>query len=482
MSSSLLSQLLQLPARERVQVVRTLLAGLSDAERAAAVELPDPTERAVAGIETGIKRLVAELAQTDWETVDLDRRMDEQGVDSLNLIILRERLQEAFGVVFADEEWASLHTPAGILASIARRHPVVPPAERAPETPRVSGGMAGPSSRSGDDLEIGMPLTGRNNLAETPLLQYLGDRRWRQVSEIIGVPSRDIVDDRGERLYATFFYVEVAFPPDRPMAAFGENDRFRVVSTIARYGTSMVDGVSYLIPVDGAARPASGALGAPFSSMREAVAAGVPAVRLSNIFVRQFGGAEWLKKGRPAHPRFAEIPALPEPPDSYVLTKQAEQDGHFGPAGAGWIPMTDGPVERDYRLIPDRDLNGAGLVYFANYPMFLDICEREVLLAAPWPFSEALVDRRTVIRRQSAYLNNASASDTLRIELEPWVRVGRAPGTPRPDSMDIHLHVNCRMHRRSDNRLMMVSTVRKVVRAATLDEIPVESRSILSLP
>lgn len=248
---------------------------------------------------------------------------------------------------------------------------------------------------------------------------------------------------------------------------------------MARYGTSMVDGVSYLLPVDGTAGSTSPVPAPSFSSIGEAIAAGVPAVRLSNIFVRQFGGAEWLKKGRPAHPRFAGIPALSEPPDSYVLTKQAEQDGHFGLAGAGWIPMTDGPVERDYRLIPDRDLNGAGLVYFANYPMFLDICERDVLLSAPWPFSDDLVDRRTVIRRQSAYLNNASSSDTLRIEIEPWVRVARAPGAPRQDSIDLHLHVNGRMHRRSDNRLMMVSTVRKVVRAATLAEIPVESRSRL---
>jgi probable biosynthetic protein (TIGR04098 family) len=370
-----------------------------------------------------------------------------------------------------------LHTPAGILASVARRHAAAPSPGRSLETPRVSSGAA--ASAPADELEIGMPLTGRNNLAETPLLQHLGDRRWRQLSEIIGVPSRHIVDDQGERLYATFFYVEVAFPPERPMAAFGENDRFRVVSTIARYGTSMVDGVSFLLPVDGTARLASEVPSPPFSSIGEAIAAGVPAVRLSNIFVRQFGGAEWLKKGRPAHPRFAEIPALSEPPDSYLLTKQAEQAGHLGLAGAGWTPMTDGPVQRDYRLIPDRDLNGAGLVYFANYPMFLDICERDVLLSAPLPLSEDLVDRRTVIRRQSAYLNNASSSDTLRIEIEPWARVAGAPGTPGHEALDLHLHVNCRMYRRSDNRLMMVSTVRKVVRAAALGEIPFESRSRL---
>jgi len=405
--------------------------------------------------------------------------MDEQGVDSLNLIVLRERLQEAFGVVFSDEEWASLHTPAGILASVIRRHAVASLPGGPPETRFASSGTAGVVSRLHDDLEIGMPLTGRNNLAETPLLQYLGDRRWRQLSEIIGVPSRDIVDERGDRLYATFFYVEVAFPPERPMAAFGENDRFSVVSTIARYGTSMVDGVSYLLPMDGTAGLAGGVAGRTFSSIGEATAAGVPAVRLSNIFVKQFGGAEWLKKGRPAHPRFTEIPALSEPPDSYVLTKQAEQEGRLGVAGAGWTPMTDGPVQRDYRLIPDRDLNGAGLVYFANYPMFLDICERDVLLSAPWPFSEDLVDRRTVIRRQSAYLNNASSSDTLRIEIEPWVRVAGVAGIPGNESLDLHLHVNCRMYRRSDNRMMMVSTVRKVVRATTLGEIPVESRSRL---
>ena len=47
-------------------------------------------------------------------------------------------------------------------------------------------------------------------------------------------------------------------------------------------------------------------------------------MRLSNIFVRQFVGAQWLKKGRPAHPNFARIPALADPPDSYDATKQAD--------------------------------------------------------------------------------------------------------------------------------------------------------------
>src|SRR6185295_36095 len=128
-----------------------------------------------------------------------------------------------------------------------------------------------------------------------------------------------------------------------------ENDRFTVMSSVARYGTSMVDGISYLVP--GAGVPV-----APFTSVREAVDAGVPAARLSNIFVRQFVGAQWLKKGRPAHPNFSRIPALADPPDSYEATKDAERTGTFQSCSTDWIAMTDGPVQREYRLVPDRDL------------------------------------------------------------------------------------------------------------------------------
>ena len=413
-------------------------------------------------ITSTLRNLIAELAQTRPDTLDFSRRMDEQGIDSLHLIVLRERLQESLRVAFSDEEWGSLDTPASIAAAIER----VTAAGLATRT------QSGASAAVDEDLEIGMPLTGRNNLAETPLLQYLGDQRWRHVTRLTGVPSRDIADEDGHRLYATFFYVEIQFPPATPMAAFGENDRFRVVSTLTRFGTSMLDGVSYLIPESHAKWFARGAE-LPFDSLAEAVASGVPAVRMSNIFVRQFGGAEWLKKGRPADPRFTRIPASADPPDSYVSTKAAERDGAFERCAPPWIPMTGGhPVERDYHLVPDRDLNGAGLVYFANYPMFLDICERDVLRSARLPLSDDLLDRRTLIRRRSAYLNNASARDTIRIEIEPWVLAEPSASNSGTAHVDLLIHINSRMYRRSDERLMMVSTVLKVVRAVPAGLVP----------
>ena len=386
-----------------------------------------------ASAEGELRSLISELTRARPETIDLALPLEQQGLDSLQLIILRERLETNLAVVFTDDEWMAIDTPAGVLARVASQ---------------TRGEAAAGLHWSSADLEIGMPLTGRNNLAETPLLQYLGDQRWRQISAVMGVPTREIIDDAGERLYATFYYVELAFPLTRPMASFGENDRLSVVSSMSRYGTSMVDGMSYLVP-------GAGTTTVPFTSVQQAVQAGIPAARLSNIFVKQFAGAQWLKKGRPAHPGFLTIPPMPDPPDSYETAKQAEQRGTFETCDGDWQPMTDGPVVREYRLVPDRDLNGAGLVYFANYPIFLDICERDVLASAASPWPHDVIDQRTLVHRRSAYLNNASARDTLRIEIEPWTRT---------DDLGRHLHVNARMFRVSDARLMLVSTARKIAK------------------
>jgi probable biosynthetic protein (TIGR04098 family) len=385
--------------------------------------------------EAELRSLIAELVRARPDAIDLAVPMDRQGLDSLQLIILRERLESSLAVVFSDDEWMTLDTPARVLAHVTSQT----------RTAAASSSLHWKRTH----LEIGMPLTGRNNLAETPLLQYLGDQRWRHISELVGVPSREIVDEAGERLYATFFYVELAFPANRPMSSFGENDQLTVMSSMARYGTSMVDGISYLLPVPSSTDVRS-------LSLDQAVSMGIPAARLSNIFVKQFAGAQWLKKGRPAHPAFLTIPSVANPPDSYEATKAAERSGAFEAPGEEWTPLTAGPVDRDYCLVPDRDLNGAGLVYFANYPTFLDICERDVLSSAATPLSDDEIDRRTLVRRRSAYLNNASSRDTLRIELETWTRTTES---------GLHLKINSRMYRRSDERLMMVSSAHKIVPA-----------------
>jgi len=132
--------------------------------------------------------------------------------------------------------------------------------------------------------------------------------------------------------------------------------------------------------------------------------------------------------------------------------------------------LTEGFVTTEYSLIPDRELNGAGLVYFANYPLFVDMCERAVLKACALQFTDAVIDRRFLERRRSAYLNNASSRDVLAIEVEAWVQRHSDDGTAWPVSSPERLLLNSRMRRQSDGRLMMVSCAEKLLSGFSLGD------------
>jgi probable biosynthetic protein (TIGR04098 family) len=428
-----------------------------------------------------ITNLVADMAHLPSHAIDAERWLPDYGIDSLGIVMFRERLERRLPVHVPDEVWPDFRSIADLIVFVEGRlrssgiaddppSGVEPPAAPLPgaDSRMTEGIRLTPSGLLVEEIEIGMPLTGMANLAEGPLLKHLGDLRWKQMSALCGVPSRRIVDAEGDRLYPTFFYVEMAFPDEKPMAAYGENDRVKIVSTLRRFGGAMLDGISFLFPADGS--PESDE--PPFDGLESARAGKVPAVRLSNIFVKQFAGAEWLRKSRPAVPGFRRIPESEGAPDCQLAVKQAEKEGRFSDPPDGFVPMTDGPVRVEYRLVPDRDLNGAGLVYFANYPVFLDICEREVLASAGRPLTDDLIDRRTLVRRRSAYLNNASSRDTLVVEIEPWVEAPAAGGAGEPGLAPIRLFVNARMFRRSDGRLMMVSTAEKTVFGGVLEDLP----------
>ena len=423
----------------------------------------------MSGVGEQVKAIVASMAKPLGVEVDVTRWVTDYGVDSLGLLVLRESIERALGIHLTDEVWVGFRSIAELIDYAGAETA----SAASPRAGAVSNGAtAGPGWRldpSGmlyDEIEIGMPMTGLNNLAESPLLKHLGDRLWTHMSALSGVPSRLLVDDEGHRLYPTFFYVEVAFPPERPMASYGENDRLAVAGTIARFGAGMLDGLFYLMAPG---RPENGV--PPFDGLETAVAAGVPAVRLCTVFVKQFSGAEWLKRSRPVNPGFAQVPESAHPPDAAATVKQASTDGRFAVPGPTFVPMTDGPARVEYRLVPDRDLNGAGLVYFANYPLFLDVCERYVLASAMLPLSDDDIDRRTLVHRRSAYLNNASARDTLLVEVEPWVENPVAAGHPTPATAPIRLFVNYRMSRKSDGRVMMVSTAEKLISGRTMADV-----------
>ncbi|MEN3942449.1 LnmK family bifunctional acyltransferase/decarboxylase [Prosthecobacter sp. SYSU 5D2] len=387
--------------------------------------------------------------------------MDELGADSLQFLDYIRSVEKEFGLTLKgsdSDHFATLKKAAAFLEKqqIGTAAPQEAPAPVENAATVFQAGMwLDDQGLLHYPLEIGMPLTGRNNLGETAILKLIGDLRWRHVNFFSKVPSKLLCDDTGERLYATFFYVEANFSESAPLSSFRENDELHIVSSLKSSGGSVLDGYHWLFHGPMQNPPA------------DPSAQGVPYFRTSNIFVKMLQGAQWLKKSKPCQPGMARIPQMEGAPDSAEMCRQADENNGFGPIPQDWLTLSEGPVEIFYDIVPDRDLNGAGLLYFANYPQILDIVEREVLQKKlPLPFEETTVDRRTVVRRQSAYLSNASQSDRLRIHVtvaaeNPFIPLAGRP--EKPEERSIHLWLNFVMWRCSDDRKMMVSTVRKVI-------------------
>lgn len=316
------------------------------------------------------------------------------------------------------------------------------------------------------DLRIGMPLMGRCNLAESPLLKEAGHLRWQHIEALTGVPSSELADEEGDRLYATFFYVEIAFPPQRPMATFAENDEVTIVNTLRRFGRFMLDGESFLCPSETRA-----VLDLETLSPEVASTLGIPYIRLSNAFVKQWGGADWLKKGCPANPGLANIPETKSAPVGAVIAPKVRIAESFPAPDETFTPLTNQATQTLYQIVPDRDINGVGLLYFANYPQYLDICERDTLSALPGAlFDDELMNLRTLVHRRSAYFSNARSDDVLEVHIRCWIENPFLKGEPEPARFPVNLHINYRMNRQSDHRLMLVSTARKTVYGKTLGE------------
>ena len=106
---------------------------------------------------------------------ELDLPLSKSSLDGLDLAIVgRSAIEVQLGHTLSDELWFASNTLAEII-----------------ETQMIR-------------IEIGMPQMAANGLSENWLFRYCGDLHWQELCKSMGVLSRDLTNDAGERLYATF--------------------------------------------------------------------------------------------------------------------------------------------------------------------------------------------------------------------------------------------------------------------------------------
>jgi probable biosynthetic protein (TIGR04098 family) len=274
-------------------------------------------------------------------------------------------------------------------------------------------------------LELGMPHLGRIGLNENALLKAIGHDRWQMLEQMGGIRTHEIRDAFDNRLYATYCFVELALSPARPLSYYNENDRLCFSRNLNHYGRIYLDGRYQLTN------------GGPFE------------LRCTNVFIYQLAGPQQLKMAQAENCDFDRIFELLSQPDSLDICRAAKAEGTF--QGPDSNPGNLGSREVKYQLDPDRDTNGAGLIYFANFICFLDSAERALLNDVGAP--DDLIDARSTYWRRLGYFGNAQSTEQLQIKIRGGVRV--------LDKRFVSFAFDYSVSRISDGKLILVSSSRK---------------------
>jgi probable biosynthetic protein (TIGR04098 family) len=228
-----------------------------------------------------------------------------------------------------------------------------------------------------ETVELGMPQMAMSGLSESWLLKRLGDCHWRMVADALETRAADIRDSFGNRLYPAF--TRLRFVASEPIAAFEEGERLHIRASLSRYGASIF--FSRVVIAGEQGRGVEGELMSSFTYRAEG------------------GGNAQLLRGQPVLPEPCAAPAHNEMPAfgaEYARLRRARNEAAPVLAAA------------PYALMPQYDINGVGLLYYAAYPMIADICQMRARgEGSAWAAATSTVER------DICYFANADAGAAL---------------------------------------------------------------------
>jgi probable biosynthetic protein (TIGR04098 family) len=295
---------------------------------------------------------------------------------------------------------------------------------------------------------LGLPHTNYAGLSEPLLMMHAGHCQWTAIARAIGVPLSALRTQAGGEVYGTFYFIEISLPADTPLESFGLDDQVRFAVSLRAFKNLSVEGhILFDRPEALAIEHWTG--GPPPAQL----CSRHPWIHFGNIFITPVKGNSVLRVAAPANGDFSGIPQLPNAENPYHITKEAASTGTLGVIPAGWTELSADPVEVRYSIDLDRDTNGAGLVYFANYFSFMQSAERRALtLLDIFPASTA--PRGTSLRRRRvAYYGNVDVTDAVRTQVRIFSS-DEAPGL---------LGFRYAVHRETDGVLICLSEALKAL-------------------
>lgn len=298
-------------------------------------------------------------------------------------------------------------------------------------------------------------------LSEVELLKMIGVSQWDSIADIVGQPPEQIVSKTGERLYASIIDFDLDFRPLSP-DQFGEGAQLYLKNRINVYAKRFVEGLCVF-----GDEPLPASEVEKIESKADLAATGRPWAYMTNAFIAPVGGNVGLKIFPPAGLGELPFPELREAPTGITQHRQAQTTGMIEDFGDGpdirLAPRVEGPIV--YPIVPESDMNGAGLVLFARYAAIGDYGVRRFLTERLAPrLSYPLVAALSTERRHSFYFGNAPPTDSFEIELTASLlppASDDAPQGPSRHRTPLKLLFRIDLYRASDKVLIWSSLVRK---------------------
>ena len=314
------------------------------------------------------------------------------------------------------------------------------------------------------ELLVQMPhMAPGEKLSEVEFLKMLAAYQWESIARALGRRPPELMNAQHDRLYGSVIDVEVHLGERHSMEVFGEDVTIHLRNRVRFFAKKFVEG---LFVIDD--RPIPEKTLASIETRKDLQQLRSTWACMTNAFIARGGSNVKLKVFRPvgADDGIAE---LSETPLGIVEQGRVQRSGEIEPldgipSGAiAIVPRIDAPVR--YEIIPESDMNGAGLVYFARYEAMMNYGERLFLsnhLARP--FSAELISYFSTEHRKAYFFANAAPDDLVEIRVEASVLPpGTYAGPPEGVSYRVPMKMLFRidLYRSSDNVLMASSLVRK---------------------
>ncbi|MFJ5787134.1 LnmK family bifunctional acyltransferase/decarboxylase [Streptomyces hydrogenans] len=256
----------------------------------------------------------------------------------------------------------------------------------------------------------------------------IGDWTWEAVSESCRMNVHAARTADGDPAYLSFYYFHVRGGDVVHPHGLTFGDELRVDSRTFQFGSQSVITLHRLAPAgldlpDGPLDPA------------EVYAHPHPDCLYAENFNRWIarttaGSNQGLAQVTPPGFAYQDLPVLPNAHSPRSLVGRARATGSFHPDGPPGFHEAGRTQTYPYALDVVRDLNGAGLMYFASYFAVFD-----TMLLRLWRSlgrTDGQFLRRKVLDQKIGYFGNADPGAVFTVTVRRWTRTG-APGTEVAD-------------------------------------------------